>query len=50
MLCICEGEYEGVHSAFYDLVRISAGKIVEHWDTREAIAPRSQWKNDNGKF
>ena len=32
--------------ATYEGVR----KVVEHWDTTEKIAPRSEWKNDNGKF
>ncbi len=50
VLCVSEGENSGVHSAFYDLFRLSDGKIVEHWDTTEKIAPRSEWKNDNGKF
>ncbi len=49
-LCVSEGEAGGVHSAFYDLFRVSQGKLVEHWDTTEKIAPRSEWKNDNGKF
>lgn len=39
--------------------RFQNGKIVEHWDnlqeklarpTIEAIAPRDQWKNDNGRL
>ena len=50
VLCVSEGNYDGVHSAFYDLFRASNGEIVEHWDTTEKIAPRSEWKNDNGKF
>ncbi len=50
VLSISEGFLDGVHSAFYDLFRIAGGKIVEHWDTVEKIAPRDQWKNDNGKF
>lgn len=50
VLCICEGEREGAQTAFYDLFRIDAGKIVEHWDTVEKVAPKSEWKNDNGKF
>lgn len=50
VLCVSEGERSGVHSAFYDLFRIANGKITEHWDTTEKIAPRSEWKNDNGKF
>ena len=45
-----EGFLDGVHSSFYDLYRVARGKIVEHWDTNEAVPPRSEWKNDNGKF
>jgi len=50
VLCVSEGNYGGVHTAFYDLFRLANGKVVEHWDTTEKIAPRSEWKNDNGKF
>jgi predicted SnoaL-like aldol condensation-catalyzing enzyme len=50
VLCVSEGNFRGAHSAFYDLFRVANGKLVEHWDTTEKIAPRSEWKNDNGKF
>lgn len=50
VLCVSEGNYDDVHSAFYDLFRLSNGLIVEHWDTTEKIAPRHLWKNENGKF
>lgn len=50
VLCVSEGELGGVHSAFYDLFRLANGKVVEHWDTVEKIAPISEWKNNNGKF
>ena len=50
VLTTCEGADGGVHFSFYDLFRVAEGKIVEHWDTVEAIPPRSEWKNDNGKF
>lgn len=50
VLTVSEGTRGGVHTAFYDLFRLAEGKIVQHWDTIEAIAPRSEWKNDNGKF
>jgi len=39
-----------IHAIFYDLFRLAGGKVVEHWDTTEKVAPRSEWKNDNGKF
>ena len=50
VLSVSEGSLNGVHSSFYDLYRVAHGKLVEHWDTTEAIPPRSEWKNDNGKF
>lgn len=50
VLSVSEGSVNGVHSSFYDLYRVARGRIVEHWDTTEAIPPRSEWKNENGKF
>ena len=50
VLAVSEGSQDGVHSSFYDLFRVDGAKLVEHWDTIEAIPPRSLWKNDNGKF
>ncbi len=49
-LAICEGTLDQAPAAFYDLVRLDAGRIVEHWDVVETIPPRDQWRNDNGKF
>jgi len=50
VLAVNEGYDNGVHSSFYDLFRIEAGKIVEHWDTTEKIPPQDTWLNQNGKF
>lgn len=50
VLAISEGSFAGKPSAFYDLFRVEAGKIAEHWDVIEPIPPRDQWKNANGKF
>ncbi len=50
VLVASEGRRRGAHSAFYDLFRVSGSRLVEHWNTIEAIPPRSEWKNDNGKF
>jgi predicted SnoaL-like aldol condensation-catalyzing enzyme len=50
VLVASEGEFAGKPSAFYDLFRVDNGKIAEHWDTIETIPPRSEWKNQNGKF
>lgn len=45
-----EGQFLGDHVAFFDLIRIDNGLIVEHWDAIQAIPPRDQWQNENGKF
>lgn len=50
VLAASEGLSDEVHTSFYDLFRVASGKVVEHWDTIEAIPPRAEWKNDNGKF
>ena len=50
VLSVCEGYVNQIPSSFFDLYRLDNGIIVEHWDTTEAIPPRSDWKNNNGKF
>ena len=50
VMSVSEGFSSGIHTSFYDLFRVDNGKLVEHWDTTEAIPPKSTWKNDNGKF
>ena len=49
-LVMSEGKFEEKPTALYDLYRLSSGYIVEHWEVFETIPPRSDWKNDNGKF
>lgn len=49
-LAVSEGMLAKKQTAFYDLFRLGNGKLVEHWDTVEAVAPQDEWKNDNGKF
>lgn len=36
--------------AYFDLFRIENGKMIEHWEVVELIAPESEWKNSNGKW
>ena len=50
VLTVSEGSVDEVHTSFFDLFRVAHGKVVEHWDTTEAVPPRSEWKNENGKF
>jgi predicted SnoaL-like aldol condensation-catalyzing enzyme len=50
VLVVAEATFGDVPTGIYDLYRIKNGKIAEHWDTLEAIPPRSEWKNSNGKF
>ncbi|MGP1993986.1 nuclear transport factor 2 family protein [Zobellia laminariae] len=50
VLAVSEGDFGEDHNSFYDLFRIENGKIAEHWDVVEKIAPKENWKNQNGKF
>ena len=50
VLSICEGVLGETHCSFFDLYRIDNEKVVEHWDTVDAIAPQNEWNNNNGKF
>ena len=50
VLSVSEGTFLNKHVSFYDLFRLSKGKIVEHWDTIEEIPAQREWKNSNGKF
>ncbi len=50
VLCVSEGSVDGRHASLFDLFRLEQGKIAEHWDTTDLIPPRSEWKNNNGKF
>lgn len=50
VLAVSEGDEDGRVMSLYDLYRLEAGQIVEHWDTLEKVPPKEEWKNDNGKF
>ena len=50
VLVISENTFGEEPIAYYHLYRIEHGKIAEHWDVLEAIPPRSECKNPNGKF
>lgn len=50
VLVVSEGSFAGKHVSFYDLFRIEAGKISEHWDVIEPLLPQSEWQHQNGKF
>ena len=50
VLTVSEGSFADQHTSFYDLFRVENGKIAEHWDVMETIAPESEWKHQNGKF
>ena len=51
VLTMSEGKFgKGEHVAYYDLFRLENGQIVEHWDVIQPIPPKSEWKNNNGKF
>lgn len=48
---VCQTDYNFFGpKAGFDIFRFEDGKIVEHWDVMETIAPQSEWKHQNGKF
>jgi predicted SnoaL-like aldol condensation-catalyzing enzyme len=50
VLVMSEGSISGKPTAFYDMFRVEAGKVAEHWDVVTSIPPKGEWKNANGKF
>lgn len=50
VLVVSEGSFSEQPTSFYDLFRVEAGKIAEHWDVLEPIPPETEWQNQNGKF
>lgn len=50
VLVVSEGSFAGKPVSFYDLFRVEAGKIAEHWDVIEPLLPKSEWQHQNGKF
>jgi SnoaL-like polyketide cyclase. len=50
VLAVSEGAFAGKPTSYYDLFRIADGKIAEHWDVIETIAPEADWKHQNGKY
>lgn len=48
---VCQTDYNFFGpKAGFDIFRFEDGKIAEHWDVMETIAPESEWKHQNGKF
>ena len=50
VLVISEGKFANLPTSFYDLFRVEAGKIAEHWDVVETITAEADRQNTNGKF
>jgi len=50
VLVVSEGSFADKPTSFYDLFHVQNEKIAEHWDVMETIAPKNEWKNNNGKF
>ncbi len=50
VLAVSEGTFGETPTSYYDLWRVEDGKMAEHWDVMETIAPPETRQNANGKF
>jgi predicted SnoaL-like aldol condensation-catalyzing enzyme len=50
VLAISEVMVASQPTILYDLFRIRAGKLLEHWDVRQALPPQETWIHDAGPF
>jgi predicted SnoaL-like aldol condensation-catalyzing enzyme len=50
VLVVTDILFDGKPAANFDMFRLENGKVIEHWDLYELIAPKSEWRNSNGKF
>jgi len=50
VLAMSEGSFGGEPQAFYDLFRLEAGLIVEHWDVIAPMPGADAKHNEDGKF
>ena len=48
VLVVSEGSFVGEATSFYEVFRVENGKIAEHWDTIEAVAPRADGRTRTG--
>ena len=49
MVAYSQADIAGEKYALFDIFRLKDGKIVEHWDNKEIVPPRSELVNW-GKF
>ena len=49
-LVMSKGKFGGKPYAYFDLLGLSGGHVNQHWGIMAPIPPKSEWKNDNGKF
>ncbi|WP_460218868.1 nuclear transport factor 2 family protein [Psychroserpens sp. MEBiC05023] len=50
VLVMSSGKFAGQPYAYFDFLGTQDGKINQHWGIMAPIPPKSEWKNDNGKF
>ena len=50
VLVMSEGKFADKPYAYFDFLGVQNDKIVQHWGIMAPILPKTEWKNDNGKF
>ena len=50
VLVMSSGKFAGKPYAFFDFLGVQKGAVNQHWGIMAPIPPKSEWKNENGKF
>ncbi|MBW9275380.1 MAG: hypothetical protein K1563_17005 [Candidatus Thiodiazotropha sp. (ex. Lucinisca nassula)] len=50
VLVMSSGKFGDKPFAYFDLLGLQDNKVNQHWGIMAPIAPKSEWKNTNGKF
>ncbi len=50
VLVMSSGKFAGEPYAYFDFLGVQNNAIDQHWGIMAPVPPKTEWKNDNGKF